>query len=138
MTFATTTSCSLYFYVRHDYNETINSLLIVNTLYCTVFNIIARKTILVYARRYPKASNALFAWYYEIVNADYKNCNQLKADHPSASIVGDDRVVFNIMGNNYRLVVRIVFAYRAMQIKWFGTHKEYNEINVQTIDPRRN
>jgi mRNA interferase HigB len=103
-----------------------------------VFNIIARKTILEYARRYPKASNALFAWYYEIVNADYKNFNQLKADHPSASIVGDDRVVSNIMGNNYRLVVRIVFAYRAVQIKWFGTHKEYNEINVQTIDPRRN
>ena len=124
--------------MRHDSNETINSLLIVNLLYCTVFNIIARKTILEYARRYPKASNALFAWYYEIINADYKNFNQLKADHPSASIVGDDRVVFNIMGNNYRLVVRIVFAYRAVQIKWFGTHKEYNEINVQTIDPRRN
>jgi mRNA interferase HigB len=47
--------------------------------------------------------------------------------------VGDDRVVFNIMGNHYRLVVRIVFTYKAIQIKWFGTHAEYDRIDVSTV-----
>jgi mRNA interferase HigB len=67
------------------------------------------------------------------VKARFKNFNELKKEYGSASIVSDDRVVFNIMGNKYRLVVRIVFTYKAIQIKWFGTHKEYNQIDVKTI-----
>ena len=51
----------------------------------------------------------------------------------NASLIGDDRVVFNIMGNKYRLVVRIVFAFKAIQVKWFGTLKEYDKIEVSTI-----
>lgn len=86
-----------------------------------------------YCQKYPSASVALQAWYYELVKARFKNFNELKKEYGSASIVSDDRVVFNIMGNNYRLVVRIVFTYKAIQIKWFGTHKEYNQIDVKTI-----
>lgn len=47
--------------------------------------------------------------------------------------MGDDRVVINIMGNHYRLVIRVVFVYKVIQIKWFGTHKEYDKIDVTTI-----
>jgi len=54
-----------------------------------------------------------------------------------ASLVGDDRVVFNVMGNKYRLVVRIVFEYKAVQVKWFGTHKEYDRIDVSTIQYKK-
>jgi mRNA interferase HigB len=98
-----------------------------------VFNIITRKTLLAYAEKYPLAKNALFEWYHELVKSDFKNFNELKAACGSASLIGDDRIIFNIMGNKYRLVVRIVFKYKAIQIKWFGTHKEYDKINVSTI-----
>jgi mRNA interferase HigB len=49
------------------------------------------------------------------------------------SLVGDDRVVFNIMGNKYRLVARLVFDYKAIQVKWFGTHAEYDKIDVAQV-----
>ena len=98
-----------------------------------MFNIITRRTLLAYAEQYPLAANALYEWYHELVKSDFKNFNALKSVYGSASLAGDDRVVFNIMGNKFRLVVPIVFEYKAIQIKWFGTHKEYDKINVSTI-----
>lgn len=98
-----------------------------------MFNIITRKALLAYCLQYPQAANALMEWYHELLEADFKNFQDLKAVYRNASIVGDDRVVFNIMGNHFRLVVRIVFTYKAIQIKWFGTHAEYDKIDVVTI-----
>jgi mRNA interferase HigB len=49
------------------------------------------------------------------------------------SIVGDDKVIFNIIGNKYRLVVRMVFEFEAIQVKWFGTHAEYDKMDVVTV-----
>lgn len=97
-----------------------------------MFNIIARRTLLAYAARYPKAATALFGWYHECLSADFKNFNELKKLYGNASLVGDDRVVFNILGNKYRLVVRIVFEYKVIQVKWFGTHAEYDKLDVTT------
>lgn len=98
-----------------------------------MFNIINRKTLLAYAAEYPEAKNALFEWYYEFLNAEFKTFQELKSIYPNASLVGDDRVVINILGNHFRLVVRVVFIYRAIQIKWFGPHKAYDKINVKEI-----
>jgi mRNA interferase HigB len=98
-----------------------------------MFNVVARKTLLAYCLAYPKAAHALREWYSEMILADYGSFQELKAKYPSASLVGDDRVVFNIMGNHYRLVVRIVFEYKAIQIKWFGTHAEYDKVDVKTV-----
>ena len=98
-----------------------------------MFNIINRKTLLAYADKYPKAKNALFEWYYEFLNSDFKSFQELKSVYKNASLVGDDRVVINIMGNHYRLVIRVVFMYKSIQIKWFGTHSEYDKIDVTTI-----
>ncbi len=98
-----------------------------------MFNIIARRTLLKYSRKYPEAAAALYEWYHELVKADFERFNDLKMAYPHASLVGDDRVVFNIMGNKYRLVVRVVFAYRAIQIKWFGTHSAYNKTEVAKV-----
>lgn len=86
-----------------------------------------------YCAAYPEADTALREWYHELAQAGFSNFNELKARYGAASIVGDDRVVFNIMGNKYRLVVRMVFAYRAIQIKWFGTHAEYNKTDVASV-----
>lgn len=98
-----------------------------------MFNIIARKTLLEYSLKFPDAAIALQEWYHEIIRQDFKNFNDLKIIYGNASLVGDDRVVFNIKGNKYRLVVRIVFDFKTIQIKWFGVHSEYDKINVTTI-----
>ena len=80
---------------------------------------------------------ALFAWYHELVISEFKSFNDLKKVFGNVSLVSDDRVVFNIMGNKYRLVVRMVFEFKAIQIKWFGTHSEYDKIDVTTIQYKK-
>jgi len=79
------------------------------------------------------ASIALFEWYHEMIITEFKNFNELKNVYGNASVVSDDRVVFNIMGNKYRLIVRIVFDFKAIQIKWFGTHAEYDKIDASNF-----
>jgi len=98
-----------------------------------VFDIITRRTLLEYAKKYPLAKIALFEWYHELVITEFKSFNELKKVYGNVSLVSDDRVVFNIMENKYRLVVRIVFEFKAIQIKWFGKHSEYYKIDVATI-----
>ena len=102
-----------------------------------MFNIIARHTLIFYCEMYPEAKTALLGWYHELVNTDFKSFNELKEVYGNASIVKDNRVVFNIMGNKYRLVVRILFEFSAIQIKWFGTHAEYDKIDVTAIQHKR-
>ena len=103
-----------------------------------MFNIIARRTLLEYCEKHRDASSALQFWYHKIQKLDIHNFNELKSEFPTASIISDDRVVFNICGNRYRLVVRVSFEFRAIQIKWFGKHAEYNRINVATIKFKKN
>ncbi len=98
-----------------------------------MFNIITRKALLQYANQYPDAANSLFEWYHDLLVLEISNFNELKKEFPSASIIGDNRVVFNIKGNHYRLIVRLLFEYKAIQIKWFGPHKDYDKINAKTI-----
>ncbi len=98
-----------------------------------MFNIIARKTLLAYASQYPDAANALWEWYYEMLNQNFRSFQELKSKYGHASLVGDDRIAFNIVGNKYRLVVRVVFDFKVIQIKWFGTHSEYDAIEVKTV-----
>ena len=98
-----------------------------------MFNIIARRTLLQYCRLYPEAANALQEWYHELLKCNFGNFNDLKRVYGNASLIADNRVVFNIMGNKYRLLVRIVFEYKTIQVKWFGTHAEYDKIDVKTI-----
>ncbi|MBC7915765.1 MAG: type II toxin-antitoxin system HigB family toxin [Pyrinomonadaceae bacterium] len=102
-----------------------------------MLNIINRRTLLIYCEKYAEASDALKEWYSELARADFSNFNELKMNFGNASIVADNRVVFNIMGNKYRLVVRIIFSFKTVQIKWFGMHSEYDRIDVSTIQYKR-
>ena len=102
-----------------------------------MFNIITRRTLLEYAKKYPLAKVALFEWYHELTSSEFRSFHELKKVYGNVSLVGDDRIVFNVMGNKYRLVVRIVFEYKAIQIKWFGTHAEYDKIDVATIQYKK-
>ncbi len=75
----------------------------------------------------------LLIWYNEFSKQDFQNFNQLKRVYANASTVGSERVVFNIKGNDFRLVVSINFAQAACYVIWFGTHKEYDKINVENV-----
>jgi mRNA interferase HigB len=99
-----------------------------------MFNIINRRAILEYCKIYPAAKLALLVWYQKLSKSGFLNFNELKKTFPDASLVGDDRVIFNIMGNRFRLIVRIVFVYKVIQVKWFGTHNEYDRIDALTIN----
>lgn len=73
------------------------------------------------------------SWYREAERAQWRNLNALKAGYPSASILKDNRIVFNIKGKTYRLVFKFNFAYEVWWIRFIGTHAEYNKIDAYTI-----
>lgn len=98
-----------------------------------MYNILKNKTLNEYAEKYPEASDSLKKWYYEFRNSDFKNSNELKEKYGNASILKDTRVVFNIHGNKYRLIVRIYYTFKNVMIKWFGTHKEYDQIEAEKV-----
>lgn len=75
----------------------------------------------------------LRAWYHDAKSAELNNPNELKQQFKNASIVGEGRVVFNIKGNTYRLVVAIDYEFKVVFIRFIGTHSEYDKINVKTI-----
>ena len=79
------------------------------------------------------AKEATLAWYRHAAKADWASPADVKADFGNASILKDGRVVFNIAGNNYRLVVWINYAYRVVYIRFIGTHGQYDKIDAQTI-----
>jgi mRNA interferase HigB len=101
--------------------------------------VIARSTLREFAeslkrtKAYAAVKSALDAWFHEVWNAAWKSPADVKAAYASASIVGADRVVFNIKGNDYRLVVAIDYERQVVFIKWIGTHTEYDKIDVATV-----
>ena len=97
-------------------------------------NVITRRTILYYINKYPLAANSLKIWYDELSKANFDNFNDLKNTYGNASIVANNRVIFNIKGNSFRLVVSINFKKQALYVIWFGTHAEYDEIDVASIN----
>ncbi|MCF8381081.1 MAG: type II toxin-antitoxin system HigB family toxin [Bacteroidales bacterium] len=82
---------------------------------------------------YSDSEISLRAWYYDAKIADWKNSNELKRQYKNASIVGEGRVVFNIKGNDYRLVVAIDYEFQVIFIRFIGTHKQYDKIDAKTI-----
>ena len=90
--------------------------------------IITRKTIQTYGETNTNAIDALNDWYIRVKLADWSNFNDLRKDFPSCDYVGDDRYVFNIKGNRYRLIAIIHFDVRTLYIRFIGTHAEYDEI----------
>ena len=79
------------------------------------------------------AREPILAWYRHALKADWATPVEVKADFGQASILQDGRVVFNIAGNKYRLVVWINYAYRVVYIRFLGTHAQYDQIDAQTI-----
>jgi len=82
---------------------------------------------------YSDSETSLRSWYHDVKSADWKNSNELKQQYKNASIVGEGKVVFNIKGNIYRLVVSIDYELQVIFIRFIGTHKQYNKIDAKTI-----
>ena len=82
---------------------------------------------------YADAAEPLLAWYRHALKADWASPAELKRDLRDASILKDGRVVFNIAGNKYRLVVWINYHYRVVYVRFVGTHAQYDRIDAQTI-----
>lgn len=98
-------------------------------------HIIKRKTLIdFYSQpRYLDAKGPLDAWFYEADHAQWKSPAEIKAQYRSASILKDNRVVFNIAGNKYRLVVRINYVSKTVFVRFIGTHREYDQIDAEVI-----
>jgi mRNA interferase HigB len=92
--------------------------------------VIAKKILREFWQKHSDCEQQLKSWYQETNNAEWKNPNDIKTEYPSASILNDNRIVFNIKGNNYRLVIKINYNYRIVWIRFIGTHPEYDKIDA--------
>ena len=97
--------------------------------------IIKEKTLTDYCRlsKYKQAEGALKAWVYEVRYSTWDNVNELKTKYRNASIISSKRVVFNIKGNNFRLIVDVEYKLKIVFIVWFGTHTEYDKIDAKEV-----
>ena len=95
--------------------------------------VISRKSLKEYWKRCTEAEQELKAWFAEAEHADWSKPTDVKAKYGSASILQNGRVVFNICGNNHRLVVRINYEFHTIYIRFVGTHPEYDAIDPQAI-----
>ncbi len=95
--------------------------------------IIAKRTLREFWERHSDARQPLEDWYQEVNSADWNTPASVISRYPRASIVGNDRVVFRIKGNEYRLVVRIFYPARIVYIRFIGTHAEYDRLNVEDV-----
>lgn len=97
-------------------------------------NVIRRQAIQDFYMKHVDARVALETWYLVCKKANWSDYHALQSDFPEVFPVGDNRVVFDIKGNKYRIVARVLFVFRQVQIKWIGTHAEYDRIDVVTIN----
>lgn len=96
-------------------------------------NLIKQKTLLEYCEMHPQAKQQLFAWAAEVKKASWETPHEVKERYASASILENDRVCFNIKGNDYRLIVGIHYQKKFVYLKWFGSHSEYDKIDANTV-----
>jgi mRNA interferase HigB len=106
----------------------------------TPVRLVARSTLLAFAanRVEPKdrevVAEKLDAWYRQTLAARWQNSAELKAQFGTASIVSAERVVFNIKGNDYRLVAVVNYTHAKVNVIWLGTHREYDRIDVRKVE----
>jgi mRNA interferase HigB len=96
-------------------------------------NVVSRRTLVAFWTIHPRAKGPLTAWYAMAKAAEWKEPQEVRAQFGSADFVGDNRVVFDVGGNNYRLVVRISYRFKQVLIKFVGTHAEYDRIDAETV-----
>lgn len=95
--------------------------------------VISRKTLKDFWNQHPEARQPLQAWYVDVKQAKWTKPVDIKEVYSNASFLANNRVVFNIKGNKYRLVVAIQYDHGIVYIRFVGSHREYDKINASTI-----
>lgn len=95
--------------------------------------IVSVKKLRDYYELHPDSREALLYWYEIARRASWRNASEIKKDFNHVDSIGNQRYVFNIRGNNHRLVVVIQFVHQHIYIRFIGTHKEYDKIDCKTI-----
>lgn len=95
--------------------------------------VISRKRLSEFWDKHRDAEQALKAWFYEAEHSSWKNSADIKARYASASVITSERMVFNICGNKYRLVAAISYETGIVLIRFVGTHREYDKLNVKEV-----
>ena len=96
--------------------------------------VIKKRTIVEQFTRYPDVEGPLRAWLDDVQDADWDKPQDVLDRYPSASPIAGNRMIFNIKGNQYRLIVYIWYPGRMIYVKFFGTHAEYDKIDATTVD----
>ncbi len=95
--------------------------------------LIAIGTLRAFWRAHPESEEQLKAWHKVVQSASWKTPHQVKSQFGSASIIGDNRVVFNVAGNRYRLVVKVHYNTGIVYVRFIGTHDEYDAIDAEEV-----
>ena len=98
-----------------------------------IVRVIAKKVLRDFWIKYPDCEQQLKSWYSEAIAAEWKSPNEIKREFPSASIIENNRFVFNIKGNSYRLIVKINYGYQIIWNRFIGTHKQNDKIEASNI-----
>jgi mRNA interferase HigB len=99
----------------------------------TIVRIFNRSTLRDFWEKHADAAGPLHAWFEEAESALWKGPQDIRERFGSADFVGGDRVVFNIGGNKYRLIVHVVYKFHAVYIRFVGTHAEYDKVDAATV-----
>ena len=95
--------------------------------------VIAKRTLREFCIKHNDCEDQLKSWFHESETSNWQSPNDIKKEYPSTSVLEDNRVVFNIKGNKYRLVVKINYGYGIIWIRFIGTHSEYDKIDSTKI-----
>jgi mRNA interferase HigB len=96
-------------------------------------NVISKRTLVQFYEKHPAAKVPLEVWHADVRKAEWENPEQIKQTYASASFLEDNRVIFNIKGNDYRLIVHIDYKRKIVRIKFIGTHSEYDKIKAKEV-----
>ena len=94
---------------------------------------VSKKKIVDFYTKHADSKIALEDWYKKVSKANWANFNELKNDFLSADYVGNHRVVFNIKGNDYRLIAIVIYVSKKIYIRWIGTHRAYDKVEAKNI-----
>ncbi len=95
--------------------------------------VLSKAILMSFVERFPETEEAIFKWYGQTSAANWKNFSEMKNSFNAVDAVGNDRYVFNIKGNHFRLIALIIFKVRTVFVLFIGTHKEYDELDASTV-----
>ncbi len=95
--------------------------------------IVSRKKIIEFYSEHANSRTALEEWFHKVSKCEWESFNQLRLHFGTADYVGNNRVVFNIKGNDYRLIAIVIYVSQKVYIRWIGKHSDYDKLDVKNI-----